>query len=124
MKLREESSSTIISTIKYILDELLLDLSPPLKTDIVFNGTRQMLYNSSTKWNTEYSRDIPNVSSVDEINANDFGILLMSEFVVDDDELPDFKFTNHSLTKISQQHDVNNNSDWTSDDEEVIIQIV
>jgi hypothetical protein len=81
-----------------------------------------MLYNSSTKWNSEYYVRAGNMSSLDETNANDYGMMLMSEFEVDaeendDYELSDFKITNHTLAQIPQQHIPDNDTDWTSDDD-------
>jgi len=102
MKVRTQDSSAIVSTIKYILDELLLDLHTPSISTNAYNGTRHMFYNSSTKWNNEYLIEKSNASSPEEISANEYSIMLVSEFVVDDSEdtLSDFYSTNHTLKQI------------------------
>ena len=104
MKVRKEDSSTIVSTIKYILDELFLDLHSPSISTKTYNGTRHMLYNSSTKWNSEYLIENSNALSEEKPSANEYGIMLVSEFLVDDGEytVSDFHSTNHTLKPIAR----------------------
>jgi len=112
MKVRQTESSTIVSTIKYILDELLLDLHSPSISTKSYNRTRQMFYNSSTKWNSEYSIEKGNGSSP----ADEYSIMLVNEFVLDDveDAVNDFYSTNHTLKPIHRNtvtHEINDSQD-------------
>jgi len=88
MRVRGENNSVMIKAIKYILDELAEDVHKkkglvppylPVKNDTV------------TKWDTTYytehlhpADDIP---EPEEYNANEMGLIVMSEYVVVDEEM-------------------------------------
>jgi len=112
MKVTTQDSSAIVSTIKYILDELLRDLHSPSISTNTYNGTRHMFYNSSTKWNSEYSIEKSKASSPED----EYSIMLVSEFVVDDgeDAVSDFYITSHTLKPINRNtviHESNESQD-------------
>ena len=71
-----------------------------------------MFYNSSTKWNSEYSIEKSKASSPED----EYSIMLVSKFVVDDgeDAVSDFYITNHTLKPINRNtviHESNESQD-------------
>ena len=93
MKVRsEEPTNTLVLGVKHILDELI--------EDVRLAKTRDAVKNSSTvPWDTTYRVDGEEPSEDDSANAE--GILLVSEFVVEEDEIEDnFKTTVQGLAAV------------------------
>ena len=102
MKVRDESNSVLIEAIKYVLDDLAADVhkkhaSLPVKNDTV------------TKWDTTYYVDglhpLNSTSAPEKLNANEMGLIVMSEYIVieesSNDTATDFQTTLKPLAAVS-----------------------
>jgi len=127
MKVRGENNSVMIKAIKYVLDELVEDVhrkkaslppSLPVKNDTV------------TRWDTTYYTEglhaASDTAESEEYNANEMGLIVMSEYVVLDERADtnasDFQTILKPLAVASatlgQPDDIVNPDDFSSDDPE------